>query len=259
MTKFKRKLLVSLLAVLALGLMGCAESVSNLRGLSELPDDGFGIDLPREDFPTSPEGSIGGFNTGATAELVPESVSRMSQYAMRDLSNPTNIKVNVTLDDFGGGAIGGYVKIAYDDNGRRVVGTFSAGEHKQDAKFNRWFNASGEEVFHGFFEDNFGAIVLVVDEVLDLGDGGSFNQVNGSIWFKNHRITADTGPNPSNSCLPGLGCPNTRCWFVKDGPYECRAFVINDEIFTTSRVYPDNGYKKLGSFFGLDRAIAFAE
>lgn len=266
--------IAALLMVLGLSLLGCAKSKSDLSGSSldpkvETPE---GVTEPgREETPTD-GGALSEFKHGSTVEFVPESIAVMSQYAMRSLDEPTNIKINVVLDNFGdgpyqnsygkvlSGAIGGYVKIAYDDGGERVVGKFSAGDHADDATYNRWFEHNGKEVFHGFFEDAFGSVVLVIDEVLDLGDGGNQNLVSGSVWFKNHRDT--NAPNPSNGCLPGFGCPNTRCWFVKDGPYECRAFVVggypNDEICTNSRLYPNNGYRKLGEFSGLDRAKAFA-
>jgi hypothetical protein len=119
---------------------------------------------------------------------------------------------------------------------------------KPESEFNQWFMFNGKRVFHAFFQDSYGAVMLVIDNGIDLGDGGGLTIVSGSIWYKNFQVVQAVQS-------------SEKCWFIRSPwPYECRAFVgAGDVINTTSAVYPDNGYRKLGTFTGLDKPRAFNE
>lgn len=240
------KRITPLIAV-ALLVIGCGKSKKGPV------DDGFND----AGVPGAPNSLFTGeFSTGSTAKLTVESDSRMSQFVQRTLNNPENVKVNLSLDDFGGGAYGGIVRIAYDDGGEHVVDEFTAGNNSHDARHNVWFTNDGQEVWHGFFEDDFGGLVVVVDGGADLGDGGAVTgETGGSVWFKN--FASSSAPNPSNGCLPGFGCPDTRCWDIEIGPYSCQSFLLGDKIYTTAMVEPNNGYVLLGRFTELDSSKAF--
>lgn len=117
-----------------------------------------------------------------------------------------------------------------------------------DFVFNQWFLWQGKQVFHAFFQDMVGAVVLVVDGGNDLGDGGGYTTVKGSIWFKNFQTTVA----PER--------PEDKCWFHPLGPYTCQTFKNSQGlVVTTSRLEPslNDGYRKLGTFSGLDKVKAF--
>ncbi|MCB0411829.1 MAG: hypothetical protein KDD22_04845, partial [Bdellovibrionales bacterium] len=51
--------------------------------------------------------------------------------------------------------------------------------------------------------------------------------------------------------------PQTYCWFISLGPYDCRAWTDGNGVDSDKAVLPDNGYKKLGDFEGLNLKKAF--
>jgi hypothetical protein len=141
------------------------------------------------------------------------------------------------------------------------------------AAYNRWFSYGGQTVFHGFYADPYGAIMLVITGGLDLGDGNGISSLNGEIWFKNYYSSAAAYnyPNPNG----------TPCWFLSLGQYECRTFLVNGDsgygnLVTTSALTPDQsqytqnkniyvpatparGWQKLGTFTGLNRIQGFGQ
>lgn len=198
------------------------------------------------------------YQSGATASFSPVNVATMNTYAgTHPLNNPTNYSVNVNLTDNGSGRYSGTVQVSYYDNGNYYNGYFISGTGnvnvsyqnrdtgKFEAEFNQWFTYNGQKVFHGFFQDQYGAVVLVVDDAISGGDGGAPSEVNGSIYFKNFAPTYATQS-------------AEKCWFIRIGPFDCRTFIGGDDnIQTTSSLYPGNGYTKLGSFSGLNYRKAF--
>lgn len=182
---------------------------------------------------------------GASTPFVITNLSTMSDYTQRPMYNPQNLKINVNLVK-AGSSFGGTVTISYTDYGSPYKGSFTSGTSPESTKYNVWFTKSGKKVYHGFFEDFYGAIVLVLDGIPDLGDGGTVSQdkISGSVWFKNHAFTY--APHPP-----------TYCWFVALGPYDCRAWKSGKKVNTTAAINPDNGYVKLGTFDNLDLKKAF--
>lgn len=205
-------------------------------------------------------GQIAG-QSGAAVAFKPDSLAIMNTYvATHPLNNPQNFALNVDLRDIGGNRYAGSIRIGYNDNGSWYQGQFESGygtnqvsynnidEGKSEAEFNKWFTYQGKTVFHGFFQDKYGAVMLVIDKALDLGDGAPIGDVDGSVWFKNF---TNTGAYQSPE----------KCWFIRIGPFDCRTFVIGSSssgvINTTSALYPGNGYQRLGTFKGLDKLRAF--
>lgn len=200
--------------------------------------------------------------SGGTTWFTYDSLAVFNEYVfVRPVNNPQSLAVNVDLRDIGGGRYAGNLRIAYTDNGQWSQGVFETGEGtnqvsyrnldlgKSEAEFNQWFVWNGKRVFHAFFQDSQGAVILVIDGGLDLGDGGGLTDLKGSVWFKNFNLT----PYPQFQ---------EKCWFVRVGPYDCRTFVVGDWqsglIQTNSSLYPNsNGYKRLGTFTGLNRSRAF--
>ena len=237
------KSILSLLLITTLVVVGCAEEKKSKK--KETPPV---VEVP--DGPYVPPGSGPGqgpgdnFQFGGSVEFVPKSLDRMMDYASTVLYDPQDIILNVNLVKAGSG-YGGVVTLSYTDQGEKHLGYFGSGTSKKEVKYNIWFQKDGKKVWHGFFEDFIGAIVVVIDEVVDLGDGGGIDdKVNGSVWFKNFEFTY--APHPP-----------TRCWFVSLGPYDCRAWKSGQGVNTTEAVNPDRGYKKLGTFIGLSVKDAF--
>lgn len=210
----------------------------------------------------STNGGTGGSTStgGSQTTFTPVSTSVFNEYlASRPLNNPQQMKIRVNLTNIGDGKYAGEVRISYYDNGYYFEGKFVSGQGtnnisyhdrdkgKSEAEFNRWFTWNGKTVFHGFFQDLTGAIVLVIDDGIDFGDGAGPVSVNGSVWFKNFGKTYA----PQS--------PYEKCWFIRTGPYNCRTFQVGGEIVTTSALYPGDGYKKLGTFTNLNKPKAFGE
>jgi hypothetical protein len=224
--------------------------------------------------------------------------SALSTYTLGHASSGnqiSNLQISVSLSNYDssatGGAYGGTVTVSYMDSlGTWHTGVFQAlnattpgsvwdGANKfvknlNHAAYNRWFSQNGKSVFHGFYADPYGAIMLVITGGLDLGDGNGVSSLTGEIWFKNYVNAAPYNyPNP-------VGTP---CWFLSLGQYECRTFLVNGDsgygvLNTTSALTPDQsqytqnknpyipsslgparGWQKLGTFNGLNRIQGFGQ
>ncbi len=176
----------------------------------------------------------------------------------------------------------GDVRIVYQDftynSSRTAVSLFSAStsgsQHSQDsdARYNVWLEKSRKNAFHGFFEQNDGAIVLVIDEetlIVGNRDDDDPNPLyNGSIWFMNFRTTF-RGANSCNNrdqvyvgdykgnLLP-LSERNKPCWSILSGPFDCRTWRNGDGVDTYRAIKPDGEcYTELGKFTALDLLEAF--
>lgn len=220
------------------------------------------------------------WSSGATASLVVDpwtgNKTMLDYYSSaHPLNNPQDIRISVKLSDHGGNQFGGQIFISYYDNNQYYTGRFYAlnqkvakgvshgHEGKNYAVYNKWFSWGGKQVFHGFFQDRSGGIMLIVDQALDNGDGAGASELSGEIWLRNF-----AGSQAGQGTIP--------CWFIENGPYDCRTFLINEEtVSTTSALYPtqslyssnsnpyyvenapSRNWRRLGKFSGLNKAKAF--
>jgi hypothetical protein len=137
---------------------------------------------------------------GSSVELIPESLGVFNEYvAVRPLNQPSNFRIYFDLKQSQPNRWGGYVVIGYRDNGQIYSAQFSTMHphgrtHNQvsykdwykdlpQSEFNQWFQVQGKQVFHGFFQDAYGAIIVVFDDGLNLGDGQGITELKGSVWF----------------------------------------------------------------------------
>ncbi len=250
----KNSKLILILATLALLGMGCAKEMKASDNIvaPAVVNPTFPVNAP----PGQGAGSAGdNWSYGSTAVFNPDSLEIFNTYAStHPLNAPSNVKLNVNVLDVGGGHFGGQVKLAYDDAGQHYEGYFVAGTGTNQefdsyntnkdvglyhAQYNTWFN--GGKNFSGYFQDAYGAIVLVVDNVVNQGDGQGASFVSGSIWFKNFAKT-----------MAPQGVERY-CWFIYTGPYACRSTTVMDK----SNPLPSDGYRRLGTFSGLSRSRAF--
>jgi hypothetical protein len=254
---------LALLALISVVGVGCAKNGGS--GFALTPTGNGGSVLPVTPPPTGTTTNTGTnqFNgqPGAAVAFKADSFAILNTYVgSHPLNNPQNLAMNVDLRDIGGGRFAGTIQIGYSDNGTWYNGYFETGSGtnqvsyqnidtgKSVAEFNKWFTFEGKTVFHGFLQDRYGAVMLVIDRSLNLGDGGPSAYVGGSVYFKNFAPTYATQS-------------SEKCWFIRVGPFDCRTFVIGDwtsgVIQTESALYPGNGYQRLGTFDGLDKARAF--
>lgn len=291
----QRLLLITMIAVSIGSTVGCASKKDGGgdEGAAQADTTGTSPTVSRDDINYSSD-----FNNGAIGKV--DSIDRqaLTSYAItRPVNNPRNANISVRLfkagNVAGNGGYAGVVQFAYEDNGQYYVGRFetedaytpsgsiaSAGTRYTNwhhAAYNKWFTVNGKRLFHGFFEDDHGALMLIVEENLDQGDGAGSSQVSGSIWFKNYY----------NSPYPRYQDRQTLpCWFITAGPYDCRTFLTktsatgkDGDLVTTSALLPTQslyapnasthpyhqgadsgvarGWRKLGTFSGLDAAKAF--
>ncbi len=168
------------------------------------------------------------------------------------LNAPTNIRINVDLTSLAGGRYGGTVHLMYEDAGQFYDGIFESGTDvnpkadglknngELEAQYNYWFKMNSNVYFSGFFQDSYGAIVLVVDKTVGTADAQGNLTVSGNVWYKNF------GQSYSGQS------PYRKCWFISAGPYDCRSTTV---INKTSP-YP-SGYTQLGAFKSLVKKKAF--
>lgn len=172
------------------------------------------------------------------------------------VNNPVNVRVGIAVSPEESG-YGGDVWIRFEDGGQTRYAQFKTihpyYSSTSDSSKNVWFPLNGLTVFHGFFQDAYGAIVVVIDSAVDLGDGKPPESVGGSIWFQNFGST------------PMVQGPGKMCWEISIGPYDCRTFMDGGDVHTTQALYPDTHgqnrppYKKLGDFSGMVRSAAFSD
>lgn len=202
-------------------------------------------------------------------------------------NNPTDLRVSVKLQDAGNNQWVGKVLLSYYDNGVYRTGRFitenatvpsgvsNGHKGKNFGVYNKWFQyldpANPRQVFHGFFEEAkdangrmYGAVMLIIDNSANSGDGGGAQVLSGHVWVKNfEEVPAMPGQIP--------------CWFVEMGPYDCRTFLTpSNGLQTTSALYPTQsyaysknepwnpneaarGWRRLGSFQDLSYSKAFGQ
>lgn len=258
--RFQTKLLLFVLAAVALISSGCGKYKNTSSGT---PDSGTVLPVATN----NPTGTIPGtpghtdtldttasvWSTGGSAIFKPVDNTIFNKWVGGYQVDPQNAMINVNMKQATGKATYyGDVKIRYTDNGITYEATLKSGSTTYDGKdyymYNYWFDQGGKQVFSGIFDDKVGAIILVIDEHLDLGDGGGASEIGGEIWFKNYGAswaTYDQGAAWS-IVLP--------CWFRTIGPYDCR----NNSVMTKSSLYPSDGYEKLGDFSNMNKLKAFA-
>jgi hypothetical protein len=235
------------LALKTLTVLLAAVTVSCAKKLESTSTGSTQVVFPNNGTPYIPPTTGPGYNPGqsfgASAPLSITNLNVMSEYTTRPMYSPQQIELNLNLKKYGN-SFGGTARISYTDYGQRYEGFFTSGHSAQETQYNVWFKSAGKDVWHGFFEDYLGAIVVVIDNKIDLGDGGADSKVSGSVWFKNFGYTY--APRPP-----------AWCWFVSLGPYDCRAWKNGEGVSTTRAVNPDNGYVRLGTFSDMDLKKAF--
>ncbi|MCM2281537.1 MAG: hypothetical protein NDI61_06795 [Bdellovibrionaceae bacterium] len=215
-------------------------------------------------FPQAPRGDgTGGSGTlaGSEVPLTVESRSRLAEFFFQEpVNDPQNIRIGMDVGVEGNG-FGGELWIKFEDNGRvreavlSTVHPWYSGV--SDASKNQWFQYNGQTVFKGYFQDEYGAVIVVIDNTLSQGDGSPAELIGGTVYFQNFQKTVWQNPQQG---------PLRMCWQIELGPYDCRATmkVGTPSAWSPTGLYPveiseswDTPYKRLGSFFNMVRSQAF--
>jgi hypothetical protein len=264
-----------LISTIALGLMGVGCSKSN-TGASENNTNNNGQQVPGPVL-VEPNLPIGGdpsnppsttTTAGTTVSLTLSSVQALRDYVLPGnpygtLNNPSNVKIGLNLKQSSGGRYGGDVTISYNDNGQFYPGTQTAGlgtnpylkggydNDKLQAEFNYFFEFENQLVFTGFFEDQYGAIVVALVPAEPVGGGNDAEPLSvpykGYVYFKNFRNTYGAFISKSN--------PYRGCWHIYKGVHDCRSNIIQTKCGLEPGV--EAGYTLLGTFTNVDIKKAF--
>lgn len=277
---------LSLIALTVLMNVGCAEEKTTQVGAEApaavspigTPDDicqrqqcdASGLPLP----PSGNEGSGSDQESGATADLVNVDREALNQmFFLSRPNNPTNIKINLNVDRKRES-----VMISYMDGGKEVRAALGvtfpgAGGTRVNERYNGWVNQGGTSVYKGFFQDMWGAVIVVIDRSISLGDGAPAAFLGGSVFMQNF------GDNPGydSYCQSGSfssDCYRSQlmCWEITYGPYDCRSWVKptsnwSNAVDMVLSLWPtaplgqpyqsrQKPYVKLGDFSGMSRAAA---
>lgn len=204
------------------------------------------------------------YYSGSSASLMLTSTSELAKLFYNSNPNsPTNVQVNIDLSRSSDTVI-----VSYQDGGVTHEAAFGSvhptNGSVSNTMYNGWVNQSGKQIWKGFFQDKYGAIVLIVDKYISQGDGQSGNILGGSIWFQNFNRYYPNNPTQG---------PLKMCWEITMGPYDCRTFIIGMNpadpsnypgmVSVTSSYNPNNhgpdanmNYEKLGDFNGISKSAA---
>lgn len=236
-------------------------------------------------------------NTGSAAPtnsvvLVPTSKGAFEDYSQRTMSGLSNFSLTMNLFEVGDDKYAGDISISYtldgktftdnqetrqkslDASGRNCQAT---GNKADGAKYNKLFKIGDKDVWHGFFQDCTGSVVVVLDGFTEvsLGDGNTQKVYRGSVWYKN--FSRPMFFNQQQGNLP--------CWEIEAGPYDCRTFLTQKvagtydpkfaaqypstiwEVNTTSALNPSwtwstdvkKDYAKMATFTNLDFNTTFGK
>lgn len=260
--------------------IGCAQEKKSADSAAVVPTVDCSRTTCANGTPDAPGGSgsdgAGGYYSGATVALT--NVQNLSTMFFNAYpNNPTSIQVNIDMNRTLDAVIISYVdggKVNEAGLGTRFPDDLGRQGTRVNNQYNGWVTEGSSKVYKGFFQDKYGAVVVVIDKVLNIGDGTPATNVGGTIYFQNF------GDNPGADSLCQSGeraytrpnyrpydtCMNTQllCWEIQAGPYDCRSFLVGNSVVMNSATNPlgtrgptrTKSYMKLGDFTGLSRAAA---
>ncbi len=252
-----KNLILLPLLISSLWLVGCAKEKTATTSSPEVTPPT--VNPVNPTVPTG-TGTLSQYGTTVSLELTgastAEQINTLNDFLgnTRPVNDPSSLSLHVDFEEVDGGTYMGQVSVSFSDNGRHHVDTFRSGVRISQTRYNKWIlNNNG---FHAILDDgNFGALVFVIDDVVNLGDGnGAENLVNGTIFYMNYPIVV--GPFGERAELhPQRIGGDGVCWDVRIGVYQCMPW--NSQAHADSTIYPPRLFKVLGKFKGLDVSKAF--
>lgn len=249
------------LSALALG-SGCASQSGSGNSSSSTNTAAGTSAVPNAPGSSSSSSTSGSFQSGSTVTLnltsgitgLSNLVANIPPSLVPPVNSPTDIQLNVYTGDATNTVIVNYV-----DNGTPVNISFGSihpyNPNVSDTSLNGWVtNPDGSVSWKAFYQNEYGAIVLILNSPVLLGDGQPSNTYSGSIWFQPFNQYSPKNPYQGDIKM---------CWQITAGPYDCRTFIQGNSVVPGSSLYPNNhgpnrssGYQKLGTFSGLSLSDA---
>ena len=170
----------------------------------------------------------------------------------------------------------GTLSISYEDGQNIKLQRFRSGWTAEENQYNQWSgsswtaNRNGEvnKQFHAIFEDEFGALIVKLEDVRlrDIRDGEEAYFGSGEIYYKMFRIW--TGDKNNVCYSKGTYVSQARsqpprkkiCWLLGTGPFSCRPNGALGPRVSVTKISLTGGlrcYSRLGVFFGLNIKEAF--
>lgn len=135
--------------------------------------------------PTNPD--FWGAYPGDTVPLQVDDAQAWWQFSNVPLNWTQNIRLYVHLIESEPNCWDGWVMIGYQEGSQTRWAYFTSKhplgyervrvsyknwyKNLRTCAFNQFFDYQGKRVFHGFFQDAYGAVVIVFDDILDTNDG----------------------------------------------------------------------------------------
>jgi len=244
---------VSLVGLVASMIVGCGSSkkLSSATPSSAAATTTTTTTTPQTTWPTSV--------SGETVALVPVSYERLNSYvAIRPLNNPSDVRININLSKISGTQFyAGKIQIGYNDNGQFYYGSFSAGEGRNqncsncrdnglyEAAPNFWSTINGVQTFMAYVQDQYGALIIVMEPETVGADGEAGGLLKGRVYYRNFA----TNLYPQSSYR--------KCWYIYSGAYSCYSNNMSQKLSSTD--FSDGTFQLLGSFSGVRRDLALGQ
>lgn len=173
---------------------------------------------------------------------------------------PTNVRINIDMARARDSIIVSYTDAATGRYVEAAVGTVHPQSGFQSAIYNGWTPdyQTGRTIYKGFFQDAYGALIVIINRTSSQGDGQPGAVLGGEVWYQNFPVGYQYAP---------VQGPNKMCWEILMGPYDCRSFLIygnggsavhmpQTTLPTTKGPDAPRYYNKLGEFDGINATAA---
>ena len=247
-------------------LAGCASQKQDDAAAASAPgsnDTTTVIDANGDGIPDAPTGTgtdpgTTGYATGSTASIVLNGSALGRLFYNSNPVHTTNPRINIDLHSNTEAVI-----VSYVESGVLHEAAFGSQHPNITTVSSTMYNGWVGSIWKGFFQDAYGAVVLVLDKALSQTDGTASMILGGSLYFQNFQQSYLQNP---------VQGPKIMCWEITAGPYDCRSFLVANpsgnnynkvKVDMTSSLYPTTkgpdkttNYEKLGDFGGVNRTSA---
>lgn len=250
---------ILMLTALLTGAVGCAKDSGGTSGVTATCVGRCDGSLPigTGGTGTGNDPSLTGY-TGSTTSLTNYS-GLYDFFYLSQPRSPQNVRINIDMARVRDSIIVSYTDAATGRYVEAAVGTIHPQSGFQSAIYNGWRTEGGKSVYKGFFQDQYGALIVIINRTSSQGDGQVGQFIGGEVWYQNFPVGYQYAP---------VQGPEKMCWEISMGPYDCRSFIVNpgsryEQVSMTSSPTPTTKgpdapryYNKLGDFDGISATAA---